>query len=153
LLASGVIARSWAEQVFLSSGDRIYVTWPERSDLELGGIHVIYRPQRTITHPDGRVVGRLTQVVGTARVLRADPHDEYVTAQIVESTSEIERGDRVGPRIEALLRPITRRHNEVDLKGRIIATIDEDLVEVAQGHLVFLDRGVADGVVEGNVLQ
>src|SRR5690606_2130314 len=69
------------------------------------------------------------------------------------SLVEIERGDRVGPIAGDLARRIGTTPNAADVEAFILATVDENVSELGQGHVVFLDRGSADGVTEGNTFD
>lgn len=152
--AAGVISRSWEEKTFLMEGDRIYIRWEDRSAVEVGGTYTIYRTEREVEHPEeGGTVGYLTRVLGTARVVEARPNAEYVTALVVRSVEEISRGDRIGPVATALIHRVDPVPNTADVEGFILATVEEGVGEIGQGHVVFLDKGKADGLVEGNTLR
>ncbi|WP_373049047.1 LysM peptidoglycan-binding domain-containing protein [Vulgatibacter sp.] len=155
LAESGVLAKSWEEKALLMEGDRIYVAWQDAADqVEVGNTYVIYRTDREVSHPEeGGTVGYLTRVLGTARVVDAKPNADYVTAVIVRSLSEIERGDRIGPVAGELSHRVSRVSNRSEVDAFILATLEENLAELGQGHLVFLDKGSEDGLVAGNTLD
>jgi len=153
LAESGVLAKSWEEKNLLMEGDRIYIAWGDRQPVEVGGNYLIFRTDREIAHPEGGTVGYLTRILGTARVVEARPNAEYVTAVITRSLSEIERGDRIGPVAGPLFERIARTPNQANVDAFILATLEENLAELGQGHLVFLDRGANDGLVAGNTLS
>jgi hypothetical protein len=154
LAESGSLAKSWEEKTLLMEGDRIYIEWDATQPVEVGGNYVIYRTDRSISHPEeGGTVGYLTRILGTARVVEARPNAQYVTAVISSSLSEIERGDRIGPMADALSHRVSRSANAAEVNAFILATLEDNLAELGQGHLVFLDRGSADGVATGNTFD
>lgn len=154
LADSAVIAKAWEEKSLLYTGDRVYLDWPHRADVQVGSTYVIYRTDRAVSHPDtGRRVGYLTRVVGLAKVVRNDPMEEKVVAQIVRATAEIERGDRIGASTDALFRRIDRSPNLYWVEGVILTSLEENIAELGQGHLVFLDKGKKDGVAVGNTFS
>ena len=153
LADSGVLAKSWEEKNLLMEGDRVYIDWGDQQPVEVGGNYLVFRTDREIGHPEGGTVGYLTRVLGTARVVEAKPNAQYVTAVITRSLSEIERGDRIGPVAGPLFERVDRAPNQADVDAFILATLEENLAELGQGHLVFLDRGAKDGLVAGNTLS
>lgn len=153
LRASGVLEKSWEEKSLLMEGDRVYIAWSVDAPVEVGSNYVIYRTERSIPHPEGGTVGHLTRILGTARVLDADPRENYVTAVITRSLEEIVRGDRIGPVSDGLSRRVAPAPNEADVSAFILATLEEGAGELGQGHVVFLDRGSTDGVAEGNTFE
>lgn len=150
---SGVLDRSWEEKTYLMEGDRIYIGWTSNQPVEVGADYLIFRTERKVSHPEGGSVGHLTRILGTARVVDANPDEAYVSAIITRSIQEIVRGDRVGPMAHALSERIDRVANEANVDAVIVGTLEENLSELGQGHVVFLDRGRTDGVTPGNTFQ
>lgn len=154
LAESGVLAKSWEEKNLLMAGDRVYLEWLDRDAVQVGNSYVIYRTDREISHPEeGGTVGYLTRILGTARVVENRPGSKFVTAVIERSLSEIERGDRIGPVAGELTQRVGRTPNQSEIDGFILATLEDNVRELGQGHLVFLDKGKADGLAEGNTLD
>src|SRR5207237_1066047 len=60
-----------------------------------------------------------------------------------------ERGDLVRPWV-AQDKRIAPRPNAADVVGRIVQAVNRSLTEFGEAHEVFIDRGEADGVQEGN---
>jgi hypothetical protein len=154
LQEAGTIGKSWEEKSLLSTGDRVYLDWPEKRQVEVGQSYVVFRTERRIHHPTtGDFMGHFTKILGTIRVVDASPWRENVTGVIETSFEEIERGDRIGPNFADFERSRVVRPNAKNLVGRIAATLERGIVEVGQDHVVFLDRGKTHGVQEGNRLQ
>ncbi len=154
LAESATIEKAWQEKELLDQGDRIYLAWPNRNNVKVGEQYVIYRTQREIEHPvDGTPLGYVTEILGNARVVAADPKESYVTARIEKSFTEIHRGDYIGPAGARVARRITRKPNQISLAGRLVTSIEEEAQHFAPFHLVFIDKGRRDGVEEGNTFE
>jgi hypothetical protein len=154
LAESGRIASSPEEKEHLLEGDRIYLRWDDRSNLRVGERYVLYRTRAEVRHPvTGDEVGYLTQILGHARVVAADPKEQFVVAVIERSYSEILRGDLVGPAGVKGARRIVQRPNAVDLSGTIVTALQDDATQWGQWDLVFVDRGRKQGVEEGNTFD
>lgn len=154
LQESGTIRKSWEEKSLLSTGDRVYLDWPKDRQVEVGQSYVIFRTERKIHHPTtGDFMGHFTKILGTVRVTDASPWRDHVTGVIDSSFEEIERGDRIGPHLGDFDRAPAARPNTRNLVGRIAATLERGVMELGQDHVVFLDRGRAHGVEEGNRMQ
>ena len=154
LQESGTIASSPEEKEHLLEGDRIYLRWDDRENLRVGENRVLYRTRAEVEHPvSGDTVGYLTQILGHAQVVSADPDEEYVVAVIRRSYSEILRGDKVGPPGIQKARRVAQKPNTVEVEGSIIAALQDDATQWGQWDLVFVDRGRQQGVEEGNTFD
>lgn len=152
LAESGTIEKSWEEKNLLVERDRLYIDWGNRSDVKVGQEYVLFRSAREIEHPvNGRRVGYLTQVLGSARVV--DTTGPMVTAEVVRSFSEIERGDHIGPVAGAFVRSVGPKPNTGSASGVICATLEPDAGSLGQWTVVFLDIGRNQGLEEGNTLD
>jgi len=151
---SGTIASSFEEKELLAEGDRVYLAWPKKRPVQVGATYVVFRPEGRIYHPVTEAyVGHFTRLLGAVRVVDASPYRKHVTAEIVRSFEEIERGDRIGPSLFELERSVSDRPNTRNLVGRIAATLTSGVRELGQDHLVFVDRGREHGVLPGNRFQ
>ncbi len=151
---AGRIAKSWEEKELLYEGDRIYLEMDRRDAAREGTKYVIFRIERAIQHPDsGSSLGSVIRILGSAKVVDANPKQRYVTAMIDRATMEISRGDMVGPVGVQLSHQVHRIENARDVAGVIAGTMDDDVAELAQGHFVFLDKGLTHGVAKGNTFS
>lgn len=151
---AAVIAKAWEEKSLLYTGDRIYLDWPSRGTVKAGQSYLIYRTDRPVSHPQsGQRVGYLTRVVGVAKIVSNDPREEKVIAVIVGATSEIVRGDRIGVSTDGLFQRVSLAPNLYWVEGVILAALEENVGELGQGHMVFLDKGSRDGVAVGNTFS
>ena len=88
-------------------------------------------------------------MLGAAKVVAVD--ERAVTVVITHAFDPIERGAMLGPWTEKTYRPVPRRANRQALDGRIIATQTEVVTMLGEHHVVFVDRGEADGIEAGNL--
>lgn len=149
---NGVLAKSFAETLMLTTGDIVYLQFKDRSQAVVGKEYLVYRPDRKVYHPrSGRLVGYLTLLLGRARVLQTDdPY--YVRAQISYTYNAMYRGDYIGPPGEQMtltVAPVPNT-NPHDLEGAVVAAIDPYIVVNASRSQVVADLGSADGVQQGN---
>jgi hypothetical protein len=151
LAESGAIRAAFEEKIMLSSEDRAYARFQTSTGVKAGETYVIYKTERAIYHPVTKeLFGYQSSVLGAAKVVAVD--DKAATVIIVQSFEPIERGALLGPWTEKLYRPVARKANRRALEGRIIATQADVITMVGEHHVVFVDKGQADGVEEGNLL-
>lgn len=149
---SGSLVAAFEEKRWLSTADKAYARFKSSADLVPGETYVVYRTTREIKHPvTGELLGYQTKLLGTAKATKVD--DKAVTVEIGVTNDIIERGDLLGPWTEKFLRPVQQRPNGRDLAGHIVGSQVDILTMVGESHVVFVDKGRADGVEEGNVFR
>ena len=149
---SGSLTAAFEEKLMLSTQDRAYARFRSAADMVPGETYVIYRTERAIHHPvTGELVGYQSKILGTAKAVKVD--DKAVTVVVGQTLEPIERGDLLGPWTEKFLRPVAQRPNARDLSGHIVAAQVDVMTMLGEQHVVFVDRGKADGVEEGNVFR
>jgi nucleoid-associated protein YgaU len=149
---SGSIIAAFEEKLMLSASDRAYATFKGEPPSKLGETYLVYETVRPIHHPiSGDLVGYQTRILGAAVVVARDP--KAVTIVITGSLAPIERGALLGPWTEKPFRPVKARAATKDLDGFIVGTRLEVLTQIAEQNVVFIDKGKADGVEEGNVFK
>ncbi len=144
---AGKIVGSREERILLSEGNEVYIEGNDRFKPQRGNVLSIYRVRKELINSEGKNVGQLVEILGTARIKRVNK-DHLATAEILESINSIERNDRVGPLRRRYVR-ISTLPAQKDLEGTIIALIRDGL-SVGTDELVFLDRGSKHGVKPGN---
>jgi hypothetical protein len=150
LAESGAISAAFDEKKMLSTQDRAYARFRGATDAQLGETYVVYKTDRAIHHPETKeLFGYQSSVLGAAKVVAVD--ERAVTVVITHAFDPIERGALLGPWTEKPYRPVPRRANRRALDGRIIATQAEVVTMLGEHHVVFVDRGEADGVEAGNL--
>ncbi len=146
---AGRIESSFAEPEMLSTFDTVYLSFKRKSDAKVGDTYVVFETLRDVTHPiTGSRYGYLTKFLGAVKVTQVS--DKLVTAEIVQAWDEINRGDLIGPYGEALMKNVSPRANERELKGHVITTMVPFLSIYGEHHMVVVDKGSSDGVVPGN---
>ncbi len=150
LQESGTIVASFEEKLLLSLHDRAYVRFTEKAKVKLGESYIIYKTERPVRHPvTGELFGYQTTIIGGAKVVAVD--DKAVTVDVSNAFEPIERGALVGLRMDKIVKQVQRRPNQHRMDGYIIAAQQEVISEIGEHHVVFVDKGRADGVEEGNV--
>ena len=150
LQESGTIVASFEEKLLLSLHDRAYVRFAEKAKVKAGESYIIYKTERPVRHPvTGELFGYQTTIIGGAKVVAVD--DKAVTVDVSNAFEPIERGALVGLRMDKLVKQVQRRANQHRMDGYIIAAQQEVISEIGEHHVVFVDKGRADGVEEGNV--
>ncbi len=146
---SGSIRAAFEEKLMLSARDRAYATFRGRGAVKVGETYAVYRTVRTVTHPvTGDVIGYQSVILGAARVAALD--DKAATLTITSSFEPIERGDMLGPWVQKPYRAVPAKPNAKHLRGYIVGAPVEILTQLAEHQVVFVDKGKADGVEEGN---
>jgi hypothetical protein len=152
LEASGSIVAAFEEKLMLTTTDRAYARFKGTPPSKLGETYLIYETLRAIKHPvSGALVGYQTRILGSGVVVAKD--DKAVTLVIAHSLAPIERGALLSPWVEKEFRPVKPRAANRDVDGRIVGTRMEVLTQIAEQNVVFIDKGKADGVEEGNVFK
>jgi hypothetical protein len=150
LAESGEISAAFEEKLMLSTEDRAYVRFRQAAEVKTGETYVLYKTDRPIYHPVTReLFGYQSSVLGSAQVVAVD--DRAATVIIKQAYDPIERGALLGPWTEKFYRAVGRKPNRRALAGRIIASQADIITMVGEHHVVFVDKGHADGVEEGNV--
>lgn len=110
----------------------------------------IYRVNGEIENPKtGDLVGYKTQILGRGKVIDINKKD-IATIKIVKGYDSVERGDRITPWKEL---PTNIKITKAESK--ITATIlsgFEDRQILGSGNVVFLDKGLKNGLELGNML-
>jgi LysM repeat protein len=147
---SGTITASFEEKLMLSVQDRAYAGFAQPAKVKPGESYILYKTERAVTHPvTGALFGYQSTIIGSAKVVAVD--DKAATIEIVQAFEPIERGALIGPWTDKLLKQVQRRPNQRALDGFIIAAQENLVSEIGEHHMVFVDKGRADGVEEGNV--
>lgn len=132
----------------LATYDTAYARFNDEVPAKPGDKLLIFRPEGPIVHPvSRRTLARQTKTVGVVKVLSIQ--GTQATVQIERTFEEVERGDLVRPWTPQEKR-VAPRPNTADVVGRIVQAVNPGLTEYGEANEVFIDRGSADGVQEGN---
>jgi len=147
---SGTIRAAFDEKQFLSLNDRAYARFSVPTQVKTGEQYLLYRTERAVRHPvTGELFGYQSTIIGSARVVAVD--EKVATVEIAQAYDPIERGTMLAPLTQKVVRQVQRRPNQHALAGIIVAAQQEIVSEIGEHHMVFVDKGRADGVEEGNV--
>jgi LysM repeat protein len=145
---AGMLEASFEEKELLATYDSAYARFKGEVPVKAGDKLLIFRPEGPIVDPvSHKTLATQTRTVGVAKVVSVE--GQQATVQIERSFEEMERGDRVRPWSPQDKR-ISPRPNTADLKGRIVQAVNSGLTTYGEQNEVFIDRGTADGVQEGN---
>jgi hypothetical protein len=145
----GKIVDAKEDKLMLSTGDDIYIDTGKEKGVKKGDKFTIYRTETPVYHPvNKKLVGHQVDILGTVEVTA--PHDKVSEGQILESFDAISRGDNLKS-VEPVPAEIVIKKGEVPIEALIIAN-KSGKIEIAEGDIVFLDKGKQAGVEAGNTL-
>jgi hypothetical protein len=145
----GKIVDAKEDKLMLSTGDDIYIDTGKEKGVKKGDKFTIYRTAVPVYHPvNKKLVGHQVDILGTVEVTA--PHDKVSEGQILESFDAISRGDNLKS-VEPVPAEIVIKKGEVPIEALIIAN-KSGKIEIAEGDIVFLDKGKQAGVEAGNTL-
>lgn len=148
LAETGVIDSSFEQKELLATFDRAYVRFNDGTRPSIGDKFSVFRTSTEIIHPITHDSwGYQSKIMGTLRIVALEA--DVAVAEIGDVTDYIVRGDRVGPAAE-LDKVVSPVPNTLDLTAVVLATEIPNQQEIGESHVVFIDRGSQDGVVEGN---
>jgi hypothetical protein len=140
----GEISGSPEDHLLLGDFDQVYLRVSTAHDVHIGQELTVFRPTRALGS------GAIVQIQGTVRVDQWNSKDRVARGQIVETLDAIERGARIGP-IRRRFNVVAPVRNLNDVAGKVIASVR--LHEFfGQNQVVFIDRGVQEGLQVGNRL-
>lgn len=145
---AGVIDGSFEEKQLLATYDTAYVRFRNRPEAKVGDRMVIFRPDGDVVDPsNNRRLAQKTRTGGVARVISVN--EDSLTVQIEGTFEEMGRGDLVRP-WEPQKKKVLPKPNRTAVEGVIVGSTAADLVALGEASEVFINRGSADGVEEGN---
>ena len=148
--ALGVIDAAEPGKNMLARGDQVYMRFRNTSDVNCGDVYSLYHHIKEVRHPEVRSarLGHAYQVSG--EVLVTDVGERWVTGRLVQSFSEIERGELLTDRV-----PVAGRVRSLempqDVDGFVIDKAQQIHDLVHRNQVIFIDRGRNDGVQSGTV--
>jgi len=136
---------------YLSKTHTVYMRFSNTTDVDCGRIYSLYRANKKVTHPHvkGAVLGHSYTV--SAEVLITDVGEEWVTGKIVQSFSEVERGELITDRIP-VSGTVRTGELEDDIDGYVVSRAHDENLLVQKNQVIFIDRGRRDGLRSGSVM-
>ncbi len=148
LADAGKLTASFEEKEMLATYDTAYVDFKGEVPARPGDKLIIFRPDGTIMNPvTHKKVADQTKTVAVAKVLAVS--GSQATVQVERTWEEIGRGDLVRPWSPQDKR-VAPKPNLSDVKGIIVQAVNPGLSTFGEFNEVFIDKGTADGVQEGN---
>ncbi len=145
---AGSLAASFEEKEMLSTFDTAYVRYKGEAPVKPGDKLLLFRPDGEVVHPvTHKKLASLTKTVAIATVVSVK--GDLATVAIGQVWEEIGRGDLVRPWTPQERR-VAPRPNRADVVGVLVAAVNPGLSTFGEYNEVFLDKGSADGVEEGN---
>ncbi len=149
---SGYLTAAFEEKLMLATTDRAYAHFRGPTPVKVGETYVVYKTQGPVKHPiTGELFGYKSTIVGAGKVLAVD--EKAATVVFTQAFDPIERGDYLAPWTDKLLKQVARRPNQRSLDGIIVATQTSLVTQIGEHHIVFVDKGRADGVEDGNTFS
>lgn len=143
----------------LSTGDIVYLDGGRAAGMTPGSVFTVVEPQRQVVHPlTKQVAGRFYHYVGRIRVLSVQ--EDTAIGEIVHTCDPI----LVGQQLQAFepepvplgrptaLRPFNYPSSEDSLSSSPVILFSQDnLVSLAEDHVVYIDRGSDQEVTPGDM--
>jgi hypothetical protein len=156
---TGQYGRVGTAKFNLSTGDIVYLDGGRAAGMTPGSVFTVVEPQRQVVHPLTRqVAGRFYHYVGRIRVLSVQ--EDTAIGEIVHTCDPI----LVGQQLQAFepepvplgrptaLRPLNYPSTEDELRGSPVILFSQDnLVSLAEDHVVYIDRGADQEVTPGDM--
>ena len=140
------IVASEENRVVVGAGNRAYVSGLREGDAKQWQV---FRPGKALVDPETKeTLGYEATYLGDARVTK---FGETSTIEIIRSTAEINRGDRLVRVKETQLANFVPHAPAKAVHGQIIATYG-GVAETGRNSIVTLNRGTKEGLEVGNVL-
>ena len=145
------------ERVIVGAGNRAYAAGIRE---EQGLKWQVFRPGKALKDPATQeILGYEAVYLGDARVSRFGKTaqvegatiPEGTSIEIIKSTQEIGRGDRLTPTVEAPVPSYSPRSPDKQVKGSVVSIVG-GVDESAQYSIVVLGLGKRDGIEVGHVL-
>lgn len=146
----GKVVAGIDEKISFTPKDRMFLQFDNSLNILPGDRFSIYAAQGKVTHKNSDRTGFKYTITGQVKIL-GKIGDKW-EAEMDEAMSNVQRGDRITvytPRIERL----TKTFNSRLVEAAIIGHYNHKQSILSAGDVVYIDRGRADGLEMGNVLE
>jgi LysM repeat protein len=146
---SGTLTHSFVEKTMMGQWDKVYAKFPNLNDVQLGATYTVFRTDdKVVTHPiTKQKFGYQARLLGTVKVV--GKNEKEAICEIGPIFDDVERGDHLALNT-ALEKTVHVTPNESDVNGVVLISDISGMVLPGQNHAVFIDKGSADGVKDGN---
>ena len=156
---TGLWGKGDTEKYGLENGDIVYLDSGSADGLSAGELLTVIEPQRKVRHPlTEKLVGRIYGYIGRIRVLSVQ--EETAIGEIVRTCKPVPVGSKlrifepepVPLRRTTPIRPVNfpTDNDQLDDAPTIIESVD-NIMSLAAGYLVYVDKGEAQDVLPGDI--
>jgi hypothetical protein len=147
---AGSLLGSPEGEKWLAAHRRAYVSFGE-GQVQVGDRFTVVRENEKVRDPEtGRRLGVHVEKLGWLEITKVGP--ESSEAMVRVSTAEMQRGDRLIPRIEPALEVPVHVGTPAPVEGQIASCPNQRTI-VSQRDVIFLNRGLDDGLDIGSALE
>ena len=146
----GHILFSDQEKHMIAPGDYVQVDWVDiemRKKISNGQRFTVFSQSKAVKNENGDDMAYKLIRQGVIEIVDAR-NDTLSTAQVIQSSREIERGMLILPS-DDLVFTVESTPSQKSLEGRVIDSIDL-VSQLASEQFVIVNRGSSDGVAKGN---
>lgn len=145
--------QSSGNRMLLGTRDVLYLKLDNPAAAAIGDLFTVYRRVRKVFHPLTReYLGSVTIRLAVVKV--TDIEHELTTAETVVGYGPIAPGDLVMRFVAPPDGEVVREDRSADIEGMIVEIqADKPMTMVSQWNVVYVDRGHADGLKVGDVLD
>jgi hypothetical protein len=148
---AGKILDNLNHKELLGEPDEVYVNVGHELGVREGDLFSIFKVTREIKHPvTKKLVGYKILNLGELKII--DAKEDTSEARIVNSYMEIRNGDLIKPYSPPLSVEIPVKAGTMQIEGYILEP-KEDAERFGRSDIVYIDRGMEDGVEQGILLE
>ncbi len=141
----GSVLKVTDDKTIIAEGDRVYLAGAGGEPFEAGGRYTVFRIQAVPGSTAPPELGLHHYLAGVVEVTDVKP--QYAVATVVTSYRPIRIGDLLMPH-EKRSPVIPLARCQKGLTGTLVAS-EENLTQMGDGHIAFIDKGKRDGVAPG----
>jgi len=146
----GAIVGSKDKMVNLGEGDVVYVELDAGKEVKAGDRFSIARLGRVVTDPvSKKKIGNLVVIAGELVILEGK--EKVVSVKVEKSYRSIYPGDKIIPP-GAVMPAAMPTSIPKKIEGMVITT-QEEINNITQNEIIFINRGSQDGVIVGNLFS
>jgi len=138
----------------LGTGATLYLKLDNPREAAIGDLFTVYRRVRKVFHPaTGEYLGFVTLRLAVVKVTEVD--EALATVEVIRSYGAFAPGDLVHRFVSPVPASEPRAVGDRNDAGGMIVGLQADppVTLVAQGNVVYLDRGREDGLAKGDLLD
>ncbi len=147
--SSGIIMKALDDKLLLSAGDKVFLSFYDKTAASAGTRYTIFTKGALVRHPiTGEKIGHMIDILGVLSVTRSGG---VVEGRIETAVAEIEVGAKLMEYNE-LPKEVRMTSSEAPLEGYVIASLTGN-ENLAKGDILYIDKGTGDGLEQGRLLK